>query len=283
MPENSSRPPGAASSAPLGSTDAFNRLLEIMARLRSSDGCPWDLSQDLDSLRPYLLEETYEVLEALDAGDLGELRAELGDLLFQIVFQARIAEERGAFSMTDVLTGIADKLVRRHPHVFAGERPGSGPDLGRRWADLKRAERIEQGTAQPSALDGVPAGAPALLRAERLGEKAASEGFDWPDLAGVRDKLREELLELDAAIAGGQQREIRAELGDVLFTLCNLARWLETPAEDALREALGRFGRRFRHVEALLAQDGKRIRDVDPAETDRLWQEAKRRKLSGDD
>jgi MazG family protein len=246
-----------------------------MAKLRSPEGCPWDLEQDLDSLRPYLLEETYEVLEALDGGDLDELRSELGDLLFQIVFQARIAEERGAFTMTDVLTGIAEKLLRRHPHVFGDERGSSVPDLGRRWAELKRAERTEGGTQRPSALDGVPRQAPALLRAERTGEKAASEGFDWPDLAGVREKLREELRELDDAIATGEHHRIRAELGDVLFSLCNLARWLKTPAEDALRLAVRRFEERFRYVESRLAQRGQRIRDVEPSESDRLWREAK--------
>jgi len=247
-----------------------------MATLRSPDGCPWDLAQDLDSLRPYLLEETYEVLEALDHGDLDDLRAELGDLLFQIVFQARIAEERGAFTMTDVLNGIADKLTRRHPHVFAAEKGTSETELGRRWAELKRAERVERGVSRPSALDGVPKQAPALLRAERTGEKAASEGFDWLDLAGVREKLREELAELDAAIASGEQRQVRAELGDVLFTLCNLSRWLRTPAEDALREAIERFEGRFRYLETELAQRGKRVREVDASETDRLWREAKR-------
>ncbi len=268
-----------------------------MARLRSPDGCPWDLAQDLDSLRPYLLEETYEVLEAMDKGDLDDLRAELGDLLFQIVFQARLAEERGAFTMTDVMSGIADKLTRRHPHVFGDEDSGKGAgateagakagaaggatDLGRRWAELKRAERMGSGVSQPSALDGVPRQAPALLRAERTGEKAASEGFDWPDLAGVREKLREELAELDAAIASGEQRQVRAELGDVLFTLCNLARWFKAPAEDALREAIERFEGRFRYLEAQLAQRGKRVRDVDAAETDRLWREAKSLVTSG--
>jgi MazG family protein len=272
MPENSSQP---SAPRPLPG-EALDRLLGIMAKLRSPEGCPWDRAQDLDSLRPYLLEETYEVLEALDSGDLDELRSELGDLLFQIVFQSRIAEERGAFTMTDVLTGIADKLTRRHPHVFGDEKGSSAQGLGRRWAELKRAERMEGGTQRPSALDGVPPQAPALLRAERTGEKAASEGFDWPDLAGVREKLGEELRELDEAIATGKQQRIQAELGDVLFSLCNLARWLKTPAEDALRLAVRRFEERFRYVESRLAEGGQRIRDVEPSESDRLWREAKR-------
>jgi MazG family protein len=275
MPENSSRPVPARSSA----AEAFDRLLQIMVTLRSPEGCPWDLQQDLDSLRPYLVEETFEVLEALDGRDLAGLRQELGDLLFQIVFQSRIAEERGAFTMADVVTGIADKLTRRHPHVFGDEKGSSVAEVERRWAELKRAERIaeqEGGVrARPSALDGVPKQAPALLRAERTGEKAAAEGFDWPDLAGVRAKLDEELAELDTAVTSGDRRRVQDELGDVLFTLCNLARWLKTPAEDALREAVHRFEARFSHVETALADRGARIRDVDPAEADRLWREAK--------
>ncbi len=254
--------------------EALDRLVEIMARLRSPAGCPWDLAQDLDSLRPYLIEETFEVLDALDGRDLPGLRSELGDLLFQIVFQSRVAEERGAFAMVDVVNGIAEKLTRRHPHVFGDERGATVLEVERRWAELKRAER-QVGPKPPSALDGVPRKAPALLRAERTGEKAAREGFDWPDLAGVRAKLTEELAELDEAIAAGARERIGAELGDVLFTLCNLARWLGTPAEDALREAIRRFEIRFRHVEGSLASEGKRLRDVDPAEADRRWKEAK--------
>jgi MazG family protein len=256
--------------------DALVRLLDIMGRLRAPDGCPWDRAQDLDSLRPYLVEETYEVLDALDSRDLGELRVELGDLLFQIVFQSRIAEERQAFTMADVVTAIADKLTRRHPHVFGPDAQQSVADVERRWAELKRKERISEGAARPSAIDGVPKEAPALLRAERMGEKAAREGFDWPDLAGVRAKVTEELAELDAAIASGDRVNAQAELGDLLFALCSLARWLKTPAEDALREALRRFEARFRFVEDRLAERQQRIKDVAPSETDRLWNEAKR-------
>ncbi len=258
--------------------EALVRLLDIMGRLRAPDGCPWDLAQDLDSLRPYLLEETYEVLDALDARDLPELRVELGDLLFQIVFQARVAEERRAFGMADVITAIADKLTRRHPHVFGDEaqQRGSVADIEQRSAELKRAERAVEGEAPPSALDGIPTQAPALLRAERMGEKAAREGFDWPALTGVRAKLDEELTELDAAIAGGDRTRMQEELGDVLFSACNLARWLKTPAEDALRDATHRFERRFRHVEGQLSAQGQRLRDVSPAEADRLWNLAKK-------
>ena len=204
------------------------------------------------------------------------LRVELGDLLFQIVFQSRIAEERKAFGMADVVNAIADKLTRRHPHVFGAEGGASVADIERRWAELKRAERMADGAARPSAIAGVPTQAPALLRAERTGEKAAREGFDWPDLAGVRAKVTEELGELDAAIASGDRAQMQAELGDLLFTLCNLARWLKTPAEDSLREAVRRFEGRFRFVEGRLADRNQRIKDVGPEEADRLWTEAKR-------
>lgn len=256
---------------------ALTRLLRIMERLRGPGGCEWDAAQDLRSLRAYLIEETYEVLDALDQGDLGELRAELGDLLFQIVFQARLAEESGAFAMAEVIEGIADKLTSRHPHLF-GEPGGLTASSSRSetdWAELKRRERMAKGAGHPSALDGIPTQAPALVRAERMGEKAAHEGFDWPSVAGVEDKLREELTELSEAMIGGDRHRIQAELGDVLFTLGNLARWLKTPAEDALREATTRFETRFRFVEAALAKHGQRIAEVDPSETDRLWAVAK--------
>jgi len=256
----------------------LEQLLAIMRRLRSPEGCPWDRAQDLASLRPYLLEEAYEVLDALDAGDLPELRTELGDLLFQVVFQSQIAAERGAFDMADVIGAISEKLLRRHPHVFGDLKLADAEAVHRNWAELKRAERAERGEghAPPSALDGVPTQAPALLRAERMGEKAAREGFDWPDVTGVRAKVTEELAELDEAMQGGDRARISAELGDLLFTLCNLARWAQTPAEDALRGAVARFEARFRHLEAALAARALRPNQVAPGELDRLWREAKK-------
>jgi MazG family protein len=239
-------------------------------------GCPWDRAQDLRSLRPYLVEETFEVLDALDANDLGQLREELGDLLFQIVFQSYLAAERGAFGMGDVARGIADKLISRHPHVFGeGETPDAATAL-RNWAALKKIERQRRGEANPSALDGVPRDAPALLRAERLGEKAARTGFDWTAVTQVRAKVDEELGELDAAMATGERRRVEEELGDLLFTLCNLARWLQTPAEDALRGAIARFDRRFRHIEARLAAEGSSPDRASAGELEALWDEAKR-------
>jgi MazG family protein len=259
----------------------LERLLDIMRRLRGPDGCPWDRAQDLASLRPYLVEEAYEVLDAMDRGDMAELRAELGDLVFQVVFQSQIATEAGAFDMAGVLAGIADKLVRRHPHVFADLKLQDAEAVHRNWAELKRAERLAaDGTA--SALDGVPRQAPALLRAERLGEKAAREGFDWPDISGVRAKIDEELGELDEALRTQDRTRISAELGDLLFTLTNLARWMETPAEDALRAAIHRFETRFRYLESRLAEIGQRARDVGSARLEELWSEAKRATVEAD-
>jgi ATP diphosphatase len=250
-------------------------LLTIMRQLRSPGGCPWDRAQDLASLRPYLIEEAYEVLDAIDRADMVELRGELGDLLFQVIFQSQIASEQGHFDMADVIAGISEKLVRRHPHVFADLKLADAEAVHRNWAELKRAERMARGAARASALDGVPKHAPALLRAERMGEKASREGFDWPDVDGVRAKVNEELTELDAALRGSSRERIADELGDLLFTLCNLARWLQTPAEDALRSAVDRFETRFHYVEAALAGRGLRPNQVDADELERLWREAK--------
>ncbi len=255
--------------------DELSRLMGIMERLR--DGCPWDRKQDHRSLRPYLVEEAFEVLDALDEGSAAALREELGDLLFQIVFHAQLAREQGDFDLGDVVRGVADKLESRHPHVFGEAPPLDAEAALRSWAALKLEERRRKGVAHPSALDGVPTMAPALLRAERIGEKAARTGFDWPSRDGVRAKLDEELRELDEAVASGDRRHMEEELGDLLFSVCNLARWLETPAEDALRGAIDRFSRRFRAVESTLASEGRSPSDCSPEELDRLWNEAKRR------
>jgi MazG family protein len=255
-------------------SDAVERLLAVMARLRGPGGCPWDLEQTLTSLRPYVLEETYEVLEAIDSGDARAHREELGDLLLQIVFQARIAEEEGRFSFADVADAIHDKLVSRHPHVFGDSDVKDADAVLRQWAALKRKENEAKGGGQ-SVLEGVPREMPALARAERLTEKASRIGFDWPDAAGARAKVAEELAELDEAIAGADRRRIEDEIGDLLFAVANLARKLAIPPEEALRGALGRFVDRFRHVEDTLARRGVRPGDATLEEMDRLWDEAK--------
>ncbi len=249
----------------------FDELVGIVARLRGEGGCPWDRAQSLESMRPYLLEETYEVLDAIDRGE--ELQEELGDLAFQVVFLARLAEEAGRFGMDDVLQRINRKMVDRHPHVFeAGAvRTGDEGDVAA-WEARKARERGGVG----SALDGVPPALPALLRAHRISEKAGAVGFDWPDAAGVRAKLTEEVAELDQAMAGGNPIEIAEELGDVLFTLVNLGRHLPTGAEDALRMATARFEARFRVVEAELAAQGRTVYETPADELEARWRAAKR-------
>jgi MazG family protein len=266
---------------------AVERLLSIMARLRGPDGCPWDREQTLATLRPYVLEETYEVLEAIDAGDPAAHREELGDLLLQIVFQARLAEEEGLFDFAGVADAISEKLLSRHPHVFgAGARSADArpdPDAPevrdadgvlRQWAALKKKENEAKGRGK-SVLEGVPRELPALARAERLTEKASRVGFDWPDAAGARAKVAEELGELDEAIGSGDRARMEDELGDLLFATANLARKLSIPPEEALRGTLGKFISRFEYVEEALARRGVPHGGATLEEMDILWEEAK--------
>jgi tetrapyrrole methylase family protein / MazG family protein len=254
--------------------DAIERLLGIMERLRGPDGCPWDREQTLRSIRQYVLEETYEVLEAIDSGDAGEHREELGDLLLQIVFQAQLRREEGAFDFADVAEAISTKLVYRHPHVFGDADVKDAEGVLRQWAALKREEKKAKGGGD-SVLEGVPREMPALARADRLTEKASRIGFDWPDAAGAREKVREELAELDEAVAGGDRDALEHELGDVLFALANLARKLGVAPEEALRGAIGRFMSRFGHVERELARRGVPHGGATLAEMDAIWDEAK--------
>ena len=245
-----------------------------MARLRGPDGCPWDREQTLETLRPYVLEETYEVLEAIDAGDPREHREELGDLLLQIVFQAQLAKEAGQFAFEDVAQAISDKLVSRHPHVFGDAQVKDADGVLRQWAALKKKEKQAKGKGH-SVLEGVPREMPALARAERLTEKASRIGFDWPDAAGARSKVGEELAELDEAVERGDRAAIEHELGDVLFAVANLARKLALPPEEALRGAVNRFTERFEHVERGLARKGIPHGEATLAQMDDLWNEAK--------
>ncbi len=255
-------------------SQSVDRLLEIMTRLRGPGGCPWDREQTLKTLRPYVLEETYEVLEAIDSGDPGAHREELGDLLLQIVFQSHIAAEERQFDFADVADAISDKLVSRHPHVFAGAEVKDADAVLRQWAEIKRRENEAKGGGR-SVLEGVPREMPALARAERLAEKASRIGFDWPDAAGARAKVSEELRELDDAIAEGNRERVEDELGDLLLAGANLARKLGIPPEEALRRAVGRFVRRFQHVEDELARRGIRPGEATLEEMDSLWEEAK--------
>jgi len=255
------------------------RLLEIMAQLRHPEtGCPWDLQQDFASLIPYTIEEAYEVAEAAERGDVDDLREELGDLLLQVVFHSRIAEERGDFDFEAVADAIASKLVRRHPHVFGDRAFTTDEERHRFWEDSKRIERQEKGKTEPaeSVLGQIPLDLPALMTAQKLQKRAARHGFDWPDIEPVFDKLHEELDELKAACKAGDEPNIREELGDLLFVIANIARHLEVDAEACLRAGNAKFTRRFRHIEQRVAEAGASLTDHTLAELDAYWDEAKR-------
>jgi MazG family protein len=248
------------------------RLVEIMRRLLAPDGCPWDREQTLESLRPYVIEEAHEVVDAIDGGSAEELREELGDLLLQIVFQAELARAKGWFGPDDVVSAICDKLVRRHPHVFGDVKVSGSDEVVTNWEAIKAEEKAGRGV-----LDGVPKALPALLRALRVGEKAARVGFDWPDLAGARRKVDEELAELDAALAAGDAAHVEHELGDVLFALVSVARKANLDPEAALRGTLDRFTARVRSAEALAAERGQELSKLTPETLELLWQEVKAR------
>jgi MazG family protein len=265
--------------APPADLRPIDRLLAIMARLRDpADGCPWDLEQTFATVAPYTVEEAYEVADAIERGDLSDLKEELGDLLLQVVFHARMAEEQGAFAFDDVAAAINDKMVRRHPHVFAEETYASLAHQKEGWEALKAAERARKtggnGRAA-SLLDDVPVGLPALTRAVKLSRRAAGVGFVWPTAEDVMKKLHEEVAELEAEIAAGDLEKARQEMGDVLFVVANLARTLEVDPEDSLRFTNTKFARRFQYIEARLAERGKTPDQSDLAEMDALWDEAK--------
>ncbi len=252
-----------------------------MATLRNPDGgCPWDVEQTFVTIAPYTIEEAYEVADAIERGDMTDLKSELGDLLFQVVFHARMAEEAGLFGFDDVVDAIADKLQRRHPHVFGDEDAKvSARDQKVRWEDIKAAERVAQ--ARHGVLDDVPVGLPALTRAAKLTRRAGRVGFDWPSTDEVFDKLAEEVAELRAEIAAGDLAKAREELGDLLFVVANLARKLEVEPEDALRATNAKFVRRFEFIEAALAKDGRAPDQSDLAEMDALWDAAKAAERGG--
>ena len=244
-------------------------LVDIMRRLLAPDGCPWDREQTLESLKPFLLEESYEVLDAIDEQSPAHHREELGDVFFQIVFQAEVA----GHAMGDVIQGIGDKLIRRHPHVFGDVQVDGTREVLANWEQIKSEERGGEG----GVLSGVPRSMPALPRCLKLTHKAAKVGFDWPDAGGARDKIAEELGELDRAVEGGDTREMDHELGDLLLAVSNWARKLELDPEAALERANRRFERRFGHIEAALAERGKTPARSTLEEMDRLWDEAKER------
>jgi ATP diphosphatase len=306
---------------------AMTALLELMERLRNPhNGCPWDQKQTFATIAPYTIEEAYEVADAIEKGDPAQIRDELGDLLFQVVFHAQMARERGWFDFAQVASGIHDKLVRRHPHVFGGASVGGEAELSRNWEELKAWERAEAASkrggagvagehagdgargggnggvgsaadlgtegaravgdagasGEISALADVPRGLPALIRAAKLGKRAGRVGFDWPDARGVREKVTEELQEVDAAVAAwgggagaGSSPEVVEEMGDLLFAVANWSRHLKLDAEEALRAANSKFERRFRDMEALARERGLALEQLSPPEWEGLWEEAK--------
>lgn len=258
----------------------FEALLSLMGRLRGAGGCPWDREQTRASLKPYLIEETYEALEALDEGKTDHIVEELGDVLFQVVFHCQIAQELDEFTMADVLQKILEKMTSRHPHVFADAQVADAPEALRQWERIKRAEGRGGGTSR-SALDGVPRGLPSLLRAQRLQVKAGRVGFDWPTWREAWSKVREEMLEADEAVTAGDAARIRAEMGDLLFSLVNVARLLEIDAEDSLRRAADTFTRRFKEVEAAMKAEGRQVDEASAQDLDREWEAAKSRERSG--
>lgn len=256
-------------------TSSFEALQNIIAHLRSPEGCPWDREQSHKSLRPFLIEEAQEVLEALDADDPQALREELGDLLLQILLHTQIATDLGEFRMTDLLRHLNEKMIRRHPHVFGDvEATGDLAQLSRIWHEVKRAEKARDGVPEESLLDGIPKGAPALFVAQRYSQRAAKAGFDWDDISGVEEKFKEELAEVLAAKSGAERAK---EIGDLIFVLVNWLRWLGVDdPESLLREINAKFYRRFRHVEQRAAQDGKSLSAFSLDELEAWWQEAKR-------
>jgi tetrapyrrole methylase family protein / MazG family protein len=264
--------------------EEFQKLVELMARLRAPGGCPWDREQTFDTIKPYLLEETYEVMEAIDARDWPELAGELGDLLLQPVFFSQMAAEQNLFSIADALDAINQKLVRRHPHVFGEQTAGTADDVRRIWGEVKAAEKSaknEKGERHAGLLDSVPRSLPALVEAQQLTARAAHVGFDWDNPDQVLEKLHEELAEFDAARRRAvpeeaSHEELEGELGDMLFVLVNLARFVKADPEQALRKTNAKFRRRFAYIERRLSERGKSPEEATLAEMDALWEESKR-------
>lgn len=265
----------------------ITRLLEIMAALRTpGSGCPWDLEQDFASIAPYTLEEAYEVVDAIERGDLADLKDELGDLLLQVVFHARMAEEQGLFAFPDVVEAITRKLIRRHPHVFGNTKNLSPAEVKQLWDEIKQAEKAERRASREAMgqapephdkgfLGGIPTGLPALTRAQKLTAKAAKVGFDWPEAAQVIEKIHEELDEVKEATSSNDKAMMEDEIGDLLFSVTNLARHFGIDPESALRRTNAKFERRFGAIEASLARQGRSLEDASLDEMERIWVEAK--------
>lgn len=253
----------------------LQKLLAIMEKLRSDKGCPWDREQTRESLKPYIIEEAYELIEAIEEDDTEKIKEELGDLLFQIIFQCQIARENKEFEMSDVLEKIVKKMVIRHPHVFGDTKCKTPEEVVEQWEVLKKQE----GKLRNSVLEGVPKSMPSLLRAYRLQKRAAKVGFDWEKVEDVLKKVDEEINELKNAIKSGKQQEIEDELGDIIFMLVNLSRFIGVNPEDAHRKTISKFIHRFRYIEMKAAEQGRKISDMTIEEMDKLWDEAKEKEI----
>jgi MazG family protein len=254
-------------------TGAVDRLASIIEKLRGDGGCPWDRKQTPRSITVYMVEEVYELIDAIEEGDPGKICEELGDVLFQVLFIADIYRSRGDFALADAADMSAEKMIRRHPHVFGDKRADTVEDVKRRWHQIKLQEK--EGKEPVSTMDSVPRGMPALLRAYRLTSRAARVGFDWKDTAGVLDKIKEETAELESALVQADPDRIRGEFGDVFFTFVNLARFLNIHPEVALTEAVNKFVKRFKYMETVLAEEHKTVEGTDFDTLDSLWEAAK--------
>ncbi len=267
-----------------GAGDWFEKLVGVMARLRGPGGCPWDREQTHETLRTYLIEEAYEVLDALDGADEVKFAEELGDLLLQIVFHAEMAEEAGRFNIVDVIREIYEKMIRRHPHVFGEKQAKDAAEVLRNWEIIKKAERVAKGAVEEekteSALDGVPRSLPALLEGYQLTRKAARIGFDWENVDGIFEKLREETEELQQVLEKRGSKEIEGEVGDILFAAMNLARFLKIDPEIAMKKASGKFASRFREMERVARKEGKTLGEMERGRMEEMWEEAKKREVT---
>lgn len=261
--------------------EKFAELVRVMARLRAPGGCPWDRKQSFDTIKSYALEETYEVMDAIDKRDWQALAEELGDLLLQPVFFAEIAAEQELFTISDSLNAINEKLVRRHPHVFGDALADTPEEVKHRWDEIKSREKTDHRSSRASLLNAVPRNVPALVEADKISSKAAAVGFEWPDIGGVVEKLQEEAAELAKARQSDDQQHVEDEIGDLLFTVANLARFLNVDPEQALRKTNARFRRRFEHVEKEIATAGGELNDTPLARMEELWQEAKQLEETG--
>jgi tetrapyrrole methylase family protein/MazG family protein len=256
----------------------IERLTELMERLRGPDGCPWDREQKLESLTPFIIEEAYEVVDAIESGDAGSVKDELGDLLFQIIFACRIMTEDGSFGLAEVIENTVEKMIRRHPHVYGDTQAETAAEVLKNWDEIKSRERTAaDGEARKSALSGIPNSMPSLLRAAKISKRAAKTGFDWKDLEHVMEKLTEELGEFREALHSGEAGDTEEELGDILFTLVNVARFAEVNPEMALKKAIDKFTRRFNRVERSIEEEGGELGSATAEELERLWNEAKLR------